>query len=151
MKKKRNKEGVLGCYVEKLGIESRARREGEEAKEEVEEISGKEIRERVSRNINFEKLFFSSSVRISPCMYSNQKNIYSKKLRGRNWERDTKGSEIELFVERSRLQTSRIGFCFFFLYHITSNNIVELIVERLNYSPEKELIPIGRVKSERLE
>lgn len=29
---------------------------------------GKEIRERVSRNINFEKLFFSSSVRISPCV-----------------------------------------------------------------------------------
>lgn len=120
--KKRNKEGVLGCYVEKLGIESRARREGEEAKEEVEEISGKEIRERVSRNINFEKLFFSSSVRISPCMYNNQKNIYSKKLRGRNWERDTKGSEIELFVERSRLQTSRIGFCFFF--YIISPQII---------------------------
>lgn len=56
--------------VEKLGNRIESTKGGGEVKEKVEEISdgGKEIRERVSRNINFEKLFFSSSVRISPCV-----------------------------------------------------------------------------------
>lgn len=70
-KKHRNKEGVLSYYcVEKLGNRIESTKGGGEMKEKVEEISdgGKEIRERVSRNINFEKLFFSSSVRISPCV-----------------------------------------------------------------------------------
>lgn len=70
-KKHRNKEGVLSYYcVEKLGNRIESTKDGGEVKEKVEEISdgGKEIRERVSRNINFEKLFFSSSVRISPCV-----------------------------------------------------------------------------------
>lgn len=70
-KKHRNKEGVLSYYcVEKLGNRIESTKGGGEVKEKVEEISdgGKEIRERVSRNINFEKLFFSSSVRISPCV-----------------------------------------------------------------------------------
>lgn len=70
-KKHRNKEGVLSYYcVEKLGNRIESTKGGGEVKEKVEEISdgGKEIRERVSRNINFEKFFFSSSVRISPCV-----------------------------------------------------------------------------------
>lgn len=70
-KKHRNKEGVLSYYcVEKLGNRIESTKGEGEVKEKVEEISdgGKEIRERVSRNINFEKLFFSSSVRISPCV-----------------------------------------------------------------------------------
>lgn len=70
-KKHRNKEGVLSYYcVEKLGNRIESTKGRGEVKEKVEEISdgGKEIRERVSRNINFEKLFFSSSVRISPCV-----------------------------------------------------------------------------------
>lgn len=70
-KKHRNKEGVLSYYcVEKLGNRIESTKGGGEVKEKVEEISdgGKEIRERVSRNINFEKLFFSSSVRISLCV-----------------------------------------------------------------------------------
>lgn len=99
-----------------------------------EEISdgGKEIRERVSRNINFEKLF-SSSVRISPRVYSNQKNIYSKKLRARI-QRDPR-----LNCSWDACSQLQIGF---YSFLVILNNIVELITtfERLRLFFEKELI-----------
>lgn len=126
-KKRRNKEGG---FIRREAWNRERTKGGERRSGEEISDGGKEIRERVSRNINFEKLF-SSSVRISPRVYSNQKNIYSKKLRARI-QRDPR-----LNCSWDACSQLQIGF---YSFLIILNNIVELITtfERLFF--EKELI-----------
>lgn len=126
-KKTQKQRGCIGLYV---GASNRDRIESTKGGEVKEvkwrrSVAEREIRGRGAfRGISISKNS-SPRVCVSPCVYSNQKNIYSKKLRARI-QRDPRLNCS--WNACSRLRTGT-GLDFALFYHITSSNIViELIV-----------------------